>query len=102
MSQLSIARNMQIQNQYIIDTNVLLEDPDALFKLRNGNENTVYIPYHVLLELDKFKKNAKLAHIVARGMLFIDSRQVLCNYDCRYILPNLDKPEKCLKCAKLN
>jgi predicted ribonuclease YlaK len=57
---------MEIQKQYIIDTNVLLEDPDALLKLRNGNENRVYIPYHVLLELDKFKKNSKLAHIVAR------------------------------------
>jgi len=32
---------MEIQKQYIIDTNVLLEDPDALFKLRNGNENSV-------------------------------------------------------------
>jgi PhoH-like ATPase len=62
---------MQIQKQYIIDTNVLLEDPDALFKLRNGNENAVYIPFHVLLELDKFKKNAKLAHIVARVIKYL-------------------------------
>lgn len=36
-----LMRNMEIQKQYIIDTNVLLEDPDALFKLRNGNENSV-------------------------------------------------------------
>jgi len=62
---------MEIQKQYIIDTNVLLEDPDALVKLRNGNENTVYIPYHVLLELDKFKKNSKLAHIVARVITYL-------------------------------
>ncbi len=27
-------------------------------------ENTTYIPYHVLLELDKFKKNSKLGHDV--------------------------------------
>lgn len=52
--------------QYILDTNVLLEDPNALFKLRNGNENRVFIPYHVLLELNKFKKDPKLRHIVAR------------------------------------
>jgi PhoH-like ATPase len=57
---------MACQKQYIIDTNVLLEDPQAVFKLRNGNENSVYIPYHVLLELDKLKKNSKLGHIVAR------------------------------------
>jgi PhoH-like ATPase len=57
---------MTHQKQYIIDTNVLLDDPQAVLKLRNGNENSVYIPYHVLLELDKLKKNSKLAHIVAR------------------------------------
>jgi PhoH-like ATPase len=62
---------MPNNKQYIIDTNVLLEDPDALHKLRNGNENTVYIPYHVLLELDKFKKNSKLAHIVARVIQYL-------------------------------
>jgi PhoH-like ATPase len=62
---------MENQKQYIIDTNVLLEDPNALLKLRNGNENTVFIPYHVLLELDKFKKNSKLAHIVARVIQYL-------------------------------
>ena len=60
---------MENQKQYIIDTNVLLEDPDALFKLRNGNENSIFIPYHVLLELDKLKRNSKLGHIVARVIL---------------------------------
>ena len=62
---------MENKKQYIIDTNVLLEDPNALFKLRNGNENTVYLPYHVLLELDKFKKNSKLAHIVAKVIKYL-------------------------------
>jgi PhoH-like ATPase len=51
---------------YVVDTNVLLDDPDALLKLRNGNENRVFIPYHVLLELNKFKKNPKLGHLVSR------------------------------------
>jgi PhoH-like ATPase len=72
---------MENHKQYIIDTNVLLEDPDALAKLRNGNENTVYIPFHVLLELDKFKKNSKLAHIVARVIQYLienpDQYQIL-------------------------
>jgi predicted ribonuclease YlaK len=62
---------MAHQKQYIVDTNVLLEDPQAVFKLRNGNENSVYIPYHVLLELDKLKKNSKLAHIVARVIKYL-------------------------------
>lgn len=51
---------------YVIDTNVLLEDPQALFKLRNGNENRIFIPFHVLLELNRVKKDPKLRHIVAR------------------------------------
>ena len=62
---------MDNKKQYIIDTNVLLEDPNALLKLRNGNENTVYIPYHVLLELDRFKKSAKMGHIVARVIQYL-------------------------------
>lgn len=57
---------MANQKNYIIDTNVLLDDPAALFKLRNGNENHVFIPYHVLLELNKFKKDPRLGHIVAK------------------------------------
>ena len=57
---------MTVEKHYFIDTNVLLDDPGALFKLRNGNENNVYIPYHVLLELNKFKKDPRLGHIVTK------------------------------------
>ena len=56
---------MPLQKDYVIDTNVLLEDPNAIFRLRNGNENSVYIPYHVLLELNKLKKDPRLGHIVS-------------------------------------
>ncbi|MGD9050303.1 MAG: PhoH family protein [Desulfobacterales bacterium] len=63
---------MAIQKHYVIDTNVLLEDPDALSKLRNGNENQIYIPYHVLLELNKFKKSSKRGHIVARVVKYLN------------------------------
>lgn len=57
---------MKHSKQYIIDTNVLLDDPSAPMKLRNGNQSNIYIPYHVLLELNKFKKDPRLGHIVAR------------------------------------
>jgi PhoH-like ATPase len=57
---------MEHPKNYVIDTNVLLEDPQALIKLRNGNENRIFIPFHVLLELNKVKKDPKLRHIVAR------------------------------------
>jgi PhoH-like ATPase len=64
-------QSMENQKNYIIDTNVLLEDPLSLSKLRNGNENHVFIPYHVLLELNKVKKNPKLRHIVARVIEYL-------------------------------
>ena len=57
---------MNHSKAYVVDTNVLLDDPGALFKLRNGNENNVFIPYHVLLELNKFKKDPRLGHVVAK------------------------------------
>jgi PhoH-like ATPase len=57
---------MKQSKSYVVDTNVLLDDPNALFKLRNGNENRVFIPYHVLLELNKFKKDPRLGHIVSK------------------------------------
>jgi PhoH-like ATPase len=57
---------MSHSKAYVVDTNVLLDDPGALFKLRNGNENHVFVPYHVLLELNKFKKDPRLGHIVAK------------------------------------
>ncbi len=72
---------MEQQKNYIIDTNVLLEDPQSLVKLRNGNENHIFIPYHVLLELNKVKKDPKLRHIVARVVEYLvenpDTFQVL-------------------------
>ena len=56
---------------YIIDTNVLLDDPTSLHKLRNGSENQVFIPYHVLMELNKFKKNPKHGHTVSRVIRYL-------------------------------
>jgi PhoH-like ATPase len=40
---------------YILDTNVLLQNPDAIFSFE---ENTVIIPIGVIEELDKFKKDS--------------------------------------------
>ncbi len=57
---------MESHKNYVIDTNVLLDDPMSLFKLRNGNENQIFIPYHVLLELDKLKKKPRLCAIVSQ------------------------------------
>jgi len=46
-----------MQKDYIVDTNILIDNPKALLILRNGNENNVYIPNHVLSELDNLKKD---------------------------------------------
>ncbi len=56
---------------YVVDTNVLLDDPASLKRLRNGSENRVFIPYHVLMELNKFKKNPKHGHTVARVIRYL-------------------------------
>jgi len=45
-----------MQKDYIVDTNVLIDNPEALLILRNGKENNVYVPNHVLAELDNLKK----------------------------------------------
>ncbi len=57
---------MGATKHYFVDTNVLLEDPTSLLRLRNGSENKVYIPYHVLMELDRLKKHAKLGPSVSQ------------------------------------
>jgi PhoH-like ATPase len=62
---------MSHSKAYVVDTNVLLDDPNALFRLRNGNQNRVFIPYHVLLELNKFKKDPRLGHIVAKVVHYL-------------------------------
>lgn len=55
---------------YILDTNVLLYDPEALFGFKDG---IVAIPVEVLEELDKFKSDAS-----QRG------------YNCREVIRHLD------------
>src|SRR6056297_615230 len=46
-----------MQKEYIVDTNILIDNPKAILVLRNGEENNVYIPNHVLAELDNLKKD---------------------------------------------
>ncbi|MDD3412381.1 MAG: PhoH family protein [Lachnospiraceae bacterium] len=42
------------KKNYVLDTCVLLHDPDSIYSFEDNN---VYIPFVVLEELDKFKKN---------------------------------------------
>ena len=50
---------------FILDTNVLIDNPDSLTVFRNGVENRVLVPYTVILELDRLKKRNDLTHIVS-------------------------------------
>src|SRR6476659_5565751 len=67
------ARNFAVPSQgnrmtrskriYVLDTNVLMHDPTALFKFE---EHDVYLPMQVMEELDKAKKGTSEASSNAR------------------------------------
>lgn len=50
---------------FILDTNVLIDNPDSIEVFRNGESNRVLIPYSVILELDRLKSRPDLSHIIA-------------------------------------
>jgi PhoH-like ATPase len=58
---------------FILDTNVLLENPKSIRALRNGNENSIILPYTVLEELDKLKRDHRLSHLVAQTVKEIEA-----------------------------
>lgn len=64
------------KKNYVLDTNALIENPQSLLTLRNGVENNIHIPYHVLMELENLKKTPKLRHIVANVVgLLLENRE---------------------------
>jgi PhoH-like ATPase len=68
----------QKRKNYVLDTNVLIENPLSILSLKNGNENEIYIPYHVLIELNKLKTNPRLRHIVTKVIdVLLDNRESL-------------------------
>jgi PhoH-like ATPase len=61
------------QKNFVVDTNVLLENPKCIRALRNGNENKIILPYTVLEELDGLKKDHRLSHLVSQTVREIES-----------------------------
>jgi len=59
------------QKHFVLDTNVLIENPKSIAALRNGQENQIYIPYTVLTELDGLKKDPRIGHIVSQAVQII-------------------------------
>ncbi|WP_243544934.1 PhoH family protein [Pseudodesulfovibrio tunisiensis] len=56
------------QKHYVLDTNVLIENPKSIAALRNGQDNQIYIPYTVLAELDGLKKDPRIGHVVSQAV----------------------------------
>ena len=65
------------QKHFVLDTNVLIENPKCITALRNGQENQIYIPYSVLDELDGLKKDPRIGHIVSQAVRVILEDQAL-------------------------
>jgi len=51
---------------YFVDTNILIDHPDAVEILSDDNQNKVFISYHVLNELDKLKKDPQKSYKVSQ------------------------------------
>ncbi len=64
-----------MRKNYVLDTNVLIENPLCIRTLRNGAENTIIIPYTVLQELDGLKRDPRVSHLVSQilSVLLADS-----------------------------
>ncbi|NDV22971.1 PhoH family protein [Desulfovibrio sp. JC022] len=56
------------QKNFVLDTNVLIENPKCITVLRNGVENQVHLPYTVITELDKLKRDPRIGHIVSQAV----------------------------------
>lgn len=55
-----------MQKIYYIDTDILIDNPDAIELLSDKKQNRVKIHYGVISEIDKLKKDPKLNHIVSQ------------------------------------
>jgi len=93
-----------IKKNYVIDTNVLLENEKCIEILRNGEDNNIFIPYTVIEELDKLKGNKRKRHQVTRAVNVLrDNADYITvisngikhespdNFIIKEILSNLDK-----------
>ncbi|MEF2144341.1 MAG: PhoH family protein [Desulfovibrionaceae bacterium] len=56
------------EKRFVLDTNVLIENPKCIVSLRNGQENKIFVPYTVLSELDKLKKDNRIGHVVSQAV----------------------------------
>lgn len=82
---------MTIKKAYILDTNILIEDPQSIFRFE---EHDVYIPIYVLEELDKFKGEQSARGANSRESIrLIDSLRTVGELQKGIKLQNEDHPE---------
>lgn len=63
-----------MKKNYVLDTNVLLDNEKCIEILRNGVENNIYIPEMVIEELDRLKKTSK-RYMVARVLAELEKHK---------------------------
>jgi PhoH-like ATPase len=55
---------------FVLDTNILIDNPNAIMLLRNGKDegdiNRIFIPETVIQELDKLKRKDSIKHIISK------------------------------------
>ncbi|MGF1644761.1 MAG: PhoH family protein [Thiotrichales bacterium] len=75
----SIVPASESKRLYVLDTNVLMHDPTALFRF---DEHDIFLPMVVLEELDKAKKGvSEVARNVRQVSRFIDDLMAACTRD---------------------
>jgi PhoH-like ATPase len=75
-----------MRKNFVVDTNVLLNNPESIIILRNGIENNIYLPKHVLYELDKLKSKSHLRPIINTVIDTITNNYDWLNFlDCFHI-----------------
>jgi PhoH-like ATPase len=61
-----------MKKNYIVDTNIFLDNHNCIEDLINHEENNVYIPERVILELDKLKGVQSINHLVYKAIESIE------------------------------
>lgn len=63
-----MAKTDSVSKDYILDTNVLLEDSNCIQTLNDNGQNKIYIPFEVLMELDHLKMDTKRGYLARRAI----------------------------------
>ena len=58
---------------FFIDTNVMIDAPDAINVLQSEDNNQIYIPWTVIQELDKLKTTTKVRHKVYEAIKILEN-----------------------------